>query len=408
MGDLEQNQPGTPGDAVRGSLKELALFFLRLGITAFGGPAAHIAIMEDELVRRRKWLSREKFLDLLGASSLIPGPSSSELAIHIGYLRAGWAGLLVGGVCFIFPAALLVGIIAWAYVRFGHLPAVAALLYGVKPVVIAVIVQALCGLGRTAVKSRVLAIAGVLCVALSIAQVNVMIILFGAGAILAGIHALSRNGPGTRKTTGAQTIVAMLRGSRAGWARIFPWASATGAAAVIPGLWPLFLVFLRIGSIVFGSGYVLLAFLRADLVVHRAWVTDAQLVDAVAIGQVTPGPVFTTATFLGYLLRGPAGALVATVGIFLPAFILVAISGPLVPLIRRSATAGAFLDGVNVASLALMAAVSYQLGRSAIVDWVTAGLAIASAVLLRFRINSAWLVLAGAAIGIAARLIRGG
>jgi chromate transporter len=409
MGDLEQSQQGTPGDADRGSLKELALFFLRLGITAFGGPAAHIAIMEDELVRRRKWLSREKFLDLLGASSLIPGPSSSELAIHIGYLRAGWAGQLVGGVCFIFPAALLVGIIAWAYVRFGHLPAVAALLYGVKPVVIAVIVQALCGLGRTAVKSRALAIAGVLCLALSIAQVNVLIILFGAGAILAGIHALSRNRPRNQKTTGAQTLVAVWRGARAGLARIFPWAGVSGAAAVIPGLWPLFLVFLRIGSIVFGSGYVLLAFLRADLVVHRAWVTDAQLVDAVAIGQVTPGPVFTTATFLGYLLRGPVGALVATVGIFLPAFVLVAISGPLIPLLRRSATAGAFLDGVNVASLALMVAVSYQLGRSAIVDWVTAGLAIASAVLLlRFRINSAWLVLGGAAIGIAVRLVRGG
>jgi chromate transporter len=409
MGDLEQSQTGTPGDAERGSLKELALFFLRLGITAFGGPAAHIAIMEDELVRRRKWLSREKFLDLLGASSLIPGPSSSELAIHIGYLRAGWAGLVIGGVCFIFPAALLVGIIAWAYVRFGHLPAVAALLYGVKPVVIAVIVQALCGLGRTAVKSRVLAIAGVLCVALSIAQVNVMIILFGAGAILAGIHVLSSNRPGNRKSTGSQTLVAVWRGGRAGLARIFPWAGVTVMAAVIPGLWPLFLVFLRIGSIVFGSGYVLLAFLRADLVVHRAWVTDAQLVDAVAIGQVTPGPVFTTATFLGYLLRGPLGALVATVGIFLPAFVLVAISGPLIPLLRRSATAGAFLDGVNVASLALMAAVSYQLGRSAIVDWVTVGLAITSAVLLlRYRINSAWLVLGGAAIGIAARLVRGG
>jgi chromate transporter len=196
---------------------------------------------------------------------------------------------------------------------------------------------------------------------------------------------------------------------RTGLARIFPWAGATGVAAMIPGMWPLFLVFLRIGSIVFGSGYVLLAFLRADLVVHRAWVTDAQLVDAVAIGQVTPGPVFTTATFLGYLLRGPVGALVATVGIFLPAFILVGISGPLIPLLRRSATAGAFLDGVNVASLALMAVVSYQLGRSAIVDWLTVCFAIASAVfLLRFRVNSAWLVLGGAILGIAARLVRGG
>jgi chromate transporter len=409
MSDLEPNQPSAPVAAKRGSLKELALFFLRLGVTAFGGPAAHIAIMEDELVRRRKWLSREKFLDLLGASSLIPGPSSSELAIHIGYLRGGWAGLLVGGACFIFPAAILVGIIAWAYVRFGHLPAVAALLYGVKPVVIAVILQALWGLGRTAVKSWVLAIAGMLCVALSFAQVNVLLILFGTGATLAGIRALSRNRPGNQKATGALTLVSVWHGARAGLARIFPWAGATGVAAVIPGMWPLFLVFLRIGSIVFGSGYVLLAFLRADLVVHRAWVTDAQLVDAVAIGQVTPGPVFTTATFLGYLLRGPVGALVATVGIFLPAFILVAVSGPLVPLIRRSATAGAFLDGVNVASLALMAAVSYQLGRSAIVDWVTIGLAIASALLLlRFRINSAWLVLGGAVLGIAARMARGG
>src|SRR3974390_2918735 len=197
MADLEQRQSGTPDTPPRGSslgsLRELALFFLRLGITAFGGPAAHIAIMEDELVRRRKWLSREKFLDLLGASSLIPGPSSSELAIHIGYLRAGWAGLIVGGVCFIFPAAVLVGIIAWAYSRFGHLPAVAAVLYGVKPVVIAVILQALWGLGRTAVKTWLLGIAGLLCVAASFAQVNVLIILFGTGAILAVIRALSVN-----------------------------------------------------------------------------------------------------------------------------------------------------------------------------------------------------------------------
>src|SRR5580692_2594224 len=409
MANLEQIQTGAPDAAKPGSLRELAFFFLRLGITAFGGPAAHIAIMEDELVRRRKWLSREKFLDLLGASSLIPGPSSSELAIHIGYLRAGWAGLLVGGACFVLPAAILVGIIAWAYVRFGQLPAVAALLYGVKPVVIGVILQALWGLGRTAVKSWLLAIAGMACLVLTLAQVNVLLILFGTGAIVAGIRALTRNRTRNENAPGALPLISTWGGVRAGVARIFPWVGATGVAAVIPGMWPLFLVFLRIGSIVFGSGYVLLAFLRADLVVHRAWVTDAQLVDAVAIGQVTPGPVFTTATFLGYLLRGPVGALVATIGIFLPAFVLVAISGPLIPLIRRSATAGAFLDGVNVASLALMAAVSYQLGRSAIVDWVTIALAITSAVLLlRFRVNSAWLVLGGAIVGIAARMFHVG
>jgi chromate transporter len=385
----------------------LALFFLRLGTTAFGGPAAHIAIMEDELVRRRKWLSREKFLDLLGASNLIPGPSSSELAIHIGYLRAGWMGLVVGGVCFILPAAILVACIAWAYVRFGHLPAVAGLLYGVKPVVVAVILQALWGLGRTAVKSTLLAAAGVICVALSFLGANPLLILAGAGAIMACAHAFFPE-RGQNRAVGPGAFLLLRRSVRLKMARLFPVVGAGAATTVMPGIWALFLVFLKIGSVVFGSGYVLLAFLRTDLVLQRAWITDAQLVDAVAIGQVTPGPVFTTATFIGYLLRGPVGAVVATVGIFLPAFILVAISGPLIPYIRRSATAGAFLDGVNVASLALMAAVSYQLGRAAIVDWVTVGLAIAGAILLlRFRINSAWLVLGGALVGIASQFIRG-
>ena len=408
MGDLPQSQAVSTSGAQRGSLTELALFFLRLGTTAFGGPAAHIAIMEDELVRRRKWLSREKFLDLLGASNLIPGPSSSELAIHIGYLRAGWMGLVVGGVCFILPAAILVACIAWAYLRFGHLPAVAGLLYGVKPVVVAVILQALCGLGRTAVKSTLLAAAGVICVALSFLGANPLLILAGAGAIIACAHAFFPERRQNR-AVGPGAFLLLRRSVRLKVARLFPVVGAGAATTLMPGMWALFLVFLKIGSVVFGSGYVLLAFLRTDLVLHRAWITDAQLVDAVAIGQVTPGPVFTTATFIGYLLRGPAGAVVATVGIFLPAFILVAISGPLIPYIRRSATAGAFLDGVNVASLALMAAVSYQLGRAAIVDWLTVGLAIASAILLlRFRINSAWLVLGGSLVGIAARFVRGG
>jgi chromate transporter len=407
MADLPQ-QPSAAGVvSTKNSLSELALFFLRLGTTAFGGPAAHIAIMEDELVRRRKWLSREKFLDLLGASNLIPGPSSSELAIHIGYLRAGWMGLLVGGICFILPAAILVACIAWAYVRFGHLPAVAGLLYGVKPVVVAVILQALWGLGRTAVKNSLLAIAGMICVALSFFGVNALLILAGTGATIALIHVFYLKKKKVRSVT--QGAFALLRRSVAAkGTSLLPLLGAGTAATVAPAMWSLFLVFLKIGSVVFGSGYVLLAFLRSDLVVHRAWVMDAQLVDAVAIGQVTPGPVFTTATFIGYLLRGPLGAVVATVGIFLPAFLLVAISGPLIPYIRRSATAGAFLDGVNVASLALMAAVSYQLGRAAIVDWLTIGLTIVSAILLlRYRINSAWLVLGGALVGIVAQLARG-
>jgi chromate transporter len=410
MSELPQSPVVQAGGAGRGSLAELALFFLRLGTTAFGGPAAHIAMMEDELVRRRKWLSREKFLDLLGASNLIPGPSSSELAIHIGYLRAGWLGLVVGGICFILPAAILVTCIAWAYVRFGHLPAVSGLLYGVKPVVVAVIVQALWGLGRTAVKSSVLAGVGLVCVALIFFGVNALLILVVAGITVACIRAffLARE----KNSAGRGVFLLMGRSVRLKLARLLPFAGAGAATAVATGvaprMWALFLVFLKIGSVVFGSGYVLLAFLRADLVAHRAWVTDAQLVDAVAIGQVTPGPVFTTATFLGYLLRGPAGAVVATIGIFLPAFVLVAISGPFIPYIRRSATAGAFLDGVNVASLALMAPVSYQLGRSAITDWLTGFLAIVSAILLlRFRINSAWLVLGGGLIGIAVLLLRG-
>jgi len=407
MADLPQQPLAASTASEKNSLTELALFFLRLGTTAFGGPAAHIAIMEDELVRRRKWLTRDKFLDLLGASNLIPGPSSSELAIHIGYLRAGWMGLVVGGICFILPAAILVACIAWAYVRFGHLPAVAGLLYGVKPVVVAVILQALWGLGRTAVKNSLLAIAGMICVALSFFGVNALLILAGTGATIALIHVFFLTRKKIRSVT--QGAFALLRRSVAmKGIRLVTVVGAGTAATVAPAMWSLFLVFLKIGSVVFGSGYVLLAFLRADLVVHRSWITDAQLVDAVAIGQVTPGPVFTTATFIGYLLRGPAGAVAATVGIFLPAFLLVAISGPLIPYVRRSATAGAFLDGVNVASLALMAAVSYQLGRAAIVDWLTIGLTISSAILLlRFRINSAWLVLGGALVGIVAQAVRG-
>ena len=271
MSDLPQSLDTATGSAERVSLMELALFFLRLGTTAFGGPAAHIAIMEDELVRRRKWLSREKFLDLLGASNLIPGPSSSELAIHIGYLRAGWIGLILGGVCFILPAALIVAVIAWAYVRFGHLPAVSALLYGVKPVVVAVILQALWGLGRTAVKSSLLALAGAICVALSFLGVNALAILAGAGVAIACVRAFVHARKEHRAAPGAFPLI---RSSvRLKLMKLFPLGGA-GAATTIttglaPGLWSLFLVFLKIGSVIFGSGYVLLAFLRTDLVAHR-------------------------------------------------------------------------------------------------------------------------------------------
>jgi chromate transporter len=348
------------------SLTDLARFFLRLGTTAFGGPAAHIAMMEDELVRRRQWLTREKFLDLLGANNLIPGPSSSELAIHIGYLLAGWRGLLVAGTCFILPAAVLVTVLAWVYVRLGKLPATSAVLYGVKPVVIAVIVQALCGLARTAAKTWFLGLVGI---------VSLVVVLFGLHPLLLLLLA------------GAAAALPRLVTSTRSVVTLPSLASAT-AVSVIPtafSLGSLFFVFLKMGAVVFGSGYVLLTFLRTDLVVHRAWLTDAQLIDAVAVGQVTPGPVFTTATFIGYLLAGVCGAVAATVGIFLPAFVLVAASGPLIPRIRRSKIAAAFLDGVNVASLAMMAAVTWQLGRASLTDAVTVALAIISLVaLLRF------------------------
>ncbi len=362
-------------------LGELARLFGKLGLTAFGGPAAHIAMMEDEVVRRRAWLSRERFLDLLGATNLIPGPNSTELALHIGHERAGWAGLVVAGVCFIAPAVAIVTAIAWVYVRFGALPEVAGVLHGVKPVIIAVVVQALWGLGKTALKSGLVRAVGAAALAASLAGVNELAVLLAAGLVVAIGRGVVR--------------------SATSWLPV-PLLGATTAATTSFGLAPLFLFFVKVGSVLFGSGYVLVAFLRDDLVARLHWLTESQLLDAVAVGQVTPGPVFTTATFVGYLLAGGAGAAVATVGIFAPAFVFVAISGPLIPRIRASATAGAILDGVNVASLALMAAVAIQLGSSAIVDIPTAVLgAIAAALLIRFRINSAWLVLGGAVAGVA-------
>jgi chromate transporter len=345
-------------------------------------------MMEEQVVRRRRWLTREAFLDYLGATNLIPGPNSTELAIHIGHARAGWPGLLVAGTCFIVPAAVLVTAIAWAYVKFGTLPAVAGVLYGVKPVVIAVILQALWGLGRTALKTRGLVVVGLLATAAAAAGVHELAILALAGAAMA----VGRG---------------VLRGSRAAPVAVWVTSGAAGgaAAAAIPfGLWPLFTVFLKIGAVLFGSGYVLLAFLRADLVERLGWLTERQLLDAVAVGQITPGPVFTTATFIGYVLGGTSGAAVATLGIFLPAFVFVALSGPLVPRLRRSPTAGAVLDGVNVASLALMAVVTWELARAALVDPLTLGMAAVGLVLLvHFRVNSAWLVLGGAVIGLALR-----
>jgi len=371
------------------SLMELAALFLRLGATAFGGPAAHIAMMRDEVVRRRGWLTDERFLDLLGATNLIPGPNSTEMAIHIGWARRRWAGLLVAGVCFIVPAMLITGALGWAYVRFGERPQVGWLLWGVKPVVVAVVLQALWSLTPAAARSWTLRVVGALVVVAASLGVNELVTLFGAAALVAALRARRLSGEGPL----GQVVP------------VWPFP-AGGAALGAVSLSGLFGLFLKIGSVLFGSGYVLVAFLRSDLVQRLHWLTEGQLIDAVAAGQVTPGPVFTTATFIGYLLAGPRGALVATAGIFLPAFVFVAASGPLVPKLRASPVAGAFLDGLNVASLALMAVVTVQLARAAIVDAPTAVLGLAAAVLLvRFKLNATWLMLGGAAIGMGLRLL---
>ena len=376
------------------SLWELAWLFLKLGTIAFGGPAAHIAMMEEEVVRRRKWLAHEKFLDLLGATNLIPGPNSTEMAIHVGYLRAGWPGLLVAGSCFIFPAAIIVCGFAWVYVRYGSLPETARALYGVKPVIIAIVLQAFWLLARTAVKSKLSGVIGVVATVLAFLRVNELLVLLAAGMTVVLCRTIvTRRKSRTNERRSLFFPISL--------SAILQATTATGApAGAAVGLLPLFFFFLKIGSVLFGSGYVLLAFLRGDLVERWHWLTNSQLLDAVAVGQVTPGPVFTTATFIGYVLAGPKGAAVATVGIFLPAFVFVAVSGPLVPRIRRSAMAGAFLDGVIVASLALMLVVTFELGKAALVDLPTIGLALVSAVLLfRWKVNSAWLVLGGAVIG---------
>ncbi len=334
-------------------LRDLALLFLKLGVFGFGGPAAHIAMMRQEVVERRHWLTDSEFLDLLGVSNLIPGPSSTELAIHIGFRTCGWPGLLIAGVCFILPAACMVSAIAAAYVRFHSLPQVFSLMYGIKPVVVAIVLQALWNLSRAGIKNWRLA----------------------AVALSAGFVAALQVPPALSTTAGRMTE--------------------------LPTLTRIGVAFLKIGSIVFGSGYVLLTFLQADFVNRLHWLTPSQLLNAVAVGQVTPGPVFTTATFIGYLLAGLPGAAVATLAIFLPGWLLVAISAPFIPRLRRSKWASLFLDAVTAASIGLIAWVLFLLAKAAVIDPPTAFIAVASAALLfRYRLTSAWLILAGGAIGL--------
>jgi chromate transporter len=375
-------------------LAEVALSFLRLGTVAFGGPAAHIAMMEDEFVRRHGWLSHEEFLDMLGATNLIPGPNSTEMALHIGHRRAGWKGLVVGGACFILPAMLIVTAAAWAYARFGSLPQFQGVMHGIKPVIVAIIVQALWRLVPVAVKSRFLLLLGALAVAAAALGAGPLTVLIGAGVVAAAAGWIDRR----RRAAMPAVLAAPMWPGAAVMLR-----SAGAAAAIAPfSLLGLFFFFLKVGAVLYGSGYVLLAFLQTDLVDRLHWITQSQLLDAVAVGQVTPGPVFTTATFIGYLLGGTAGAVTATFAIFVPGFIFVALSRPLIPRIRRSAAAGAFLDGVNVGALALLAFVTLQLSQAALTDVATVAIAAACiGLLIGSRINSAWMIFAAGLIGYA-------
>ena len=374
-----------PSDAsLRSRLSEVTALFLRLGVTAFGGPAAHIAIMRDEVVKKRKWITEQEFLDLFGAANMIPGPTSTELAIYLGYRRVGWMGLVLAGVCFILPAMLIVIILSWAYVRYGTTTWATGILYGIMPVVMAIIAQALWGLGTKAIKNWLTGFICLCAVIFYMVGVNILLILLFAGLIVMTGDNLSRmkNIP----------IAGIL----------LPFAGLSSLAASTPfNLTLLFLNFLKIGATLYGSGYVLLAFLRADFVLHLGWLTDKQLIDAIAIGQITPGPVFTTATFIGYLLGGIPGAVIATLGIFLPSFIYVGISGFFIKRIRNSPWASSFLDGVNAASLGLMLAVSIQLASTALIDPITIGIAvICLIILIRFQTNSTWLIAGGALIGL--------
>lgn len=398
-----------------GRVREVALVFLRLGVTAFGGPAAHIAAMEDLLVHRRQWVTRSEFMDLLSAANVIPGPNSTELAIHLGYRRAGWRGLVAAGLAFIVPASVFVWIIAMLYVQHGRRPEVTAFIAGMQPVVLAVVVQALWRLGRSVLRTWLLtgiAVASTSAVLLGLHELVVLGMAAVVGLVIAGPSDAVAVDP--ERSADHTTDKSADREKRApdGARLAFPslltpaFTSALTAAAA-PTTLGVFGAFLKIGSVLFGSGYVLLAFLRAEFVVRHGWLTESQLLDAIAVGQITPGPVFTSATFVGYLLAGHQGAVAASVGIFLPAFLFVALSGPLVRHVRSSRRASSALDAVNAASLALMAAVSLVMLRpiaASLADMLV--FALAAALLIRTNIGAGWMLLGGAVVGVLRLLLR--
>lgn len=366
----------------------LAGLFLKLGAISFGGPAAHIALMEQEVVRKRGWLDRDHFLDLLAATNLVPGPNATEMAIHIGYVRAGWLGLLVAGTAFIIPAFLISLGLSWVYVRFGTLPEGKALFYGINPVIMAIILVATFRLGKTALKGKLQIILGVLALLAALLGVNEVLILLGAG--MAGILLYT-----TPKWLHKNTTM-----------MVFPWVPllysfSKNWAWFDDRLVQLGLFFLKVGALIFGSGMVLFAFIQRDVVNNYGWLTQQQLIDAIAVGQMTPGPVLSSATFIGFLVSGWQGAVVATIAVFLPSFIIIILIGPIIPRLRKSPTAQAFLKGVNAGVVALILAVSLTLFKSAIIDvWTILILIVGLFVLLRFKVDSFWLVLGGALIGL--------
>lgn len=353
--------------------------FLKLGLTGFGGPAVHIAMMEEEVVRKRQWLSPEHFLDLVGATNLIPGPNSTEMTMHCGHERAGKAGLLVAGLCFIVPAVAITGVFAWAYQAYGKLPEVAPFIYGIKPAIIAVIVSLMIGLGKKALKTVELGLTAVLAAALAIGGVSEILILFGGGLLGMMLH-LARNRRHRLKSIVPLTLFTDLQLS--------------------PSQLKLFLLFLKTGSILYGSGYVLFAFLDEELV-QTGLLSKQALLDAIAVGQLTPGPVFSSATFIGWQIGGLPGAILATIGIFLPSFLFVALLNPLIPALRRSKALSAFLDSVNVVSVALILALCVEMGQAAIADWRTLTIALSGFVasLIFKKLNSAWIILGGSLLG---------
>jgi chromate transporter len=363
-------------------LKEIAQLFLKLGIIGFGGPAAHIAMMQNEVVVKRKWLDEQHFLDLLGATNLIPGPNSTEMAIHIGHERAGVKGLIVSGLCFILPAVFLTAGFAYLYKEFGQLPEFQPFLYGIKPAIIAIILGAIFPLAKKSFKTIQLGMIGTLVLVLSLLHVNEIALLFGAGFLSLFWFSIKN-----RNTIQSNWIPLT----------VFPVSNTTLAAA---SNWNLFLIFLKIGAILYGSGYVLFAFLDAELVA-KGLLSRTELIDAIAVGQFTPGPVFSSVTFVGYQINGIQGALVSTVAIFLPSFVFVALLNPLVKKLRNSKPFSVFLDAVNVSSVAIIISICIQMGADTITDWRTILIAIVS-IIVSFnyrKINSAFIVIGGAFLG---------